>query len=173
MLQQSYFWEKLHGDKILIWQEDSIVFRKIEDKFLKYDYVGAPWENHRVGNGGISLRSRQTMLRCIKYFIPNQENIIKLFEMYGKLIQLNKNEMEKHKLNRYFEEIINEDCHFTKILDLYKFGSIAPFEIANEFSVEHVKYANPCCAHQFWHTYKDNWKEWMLGNLKQISLKEN
>lgn len=32
-----------------------------DDAFLAYDYIGAPWKNHRhaVGNGGFSLRSRK------------------------------------------------------------------------------------------------------------------
>jgi hypothetical protein len=35
-----------------------------DDEFLKYDYVGAPWPwhtNHRIGNGGFSLRSHALM----------------------------------------------------------------------------------------------------------------
>jgi predicted O-methyltransferase YrrM len=39
------------------------------DEFLKYDYIGAPWKatahytdkNHRVGNGGVSIRSKRLM----------------------------------------------------------------------------------------------------------------
>ncbi len=35
------------------------------DEFLKYDYIGAPWEFHsdsfRVGNGGFSLRSKRLL----------------------------------------------------------------------------------------------------------------
>jgi hypothetical protein len=35
-----------------------------ENRFLDYDYIGAPWPHfdfHRVGNGGFSLRSRRLM----------------------------------------------------------------------------------------------------------------
>lgn len=29
------------------------------DEFLEFDYVGAPWPNGEVGNGGLSLRSKR------------------------------------------------------------------------------------------------------------------
>jgi hypothetical protein len=31
------------------------------DEFLEYDYIGAPWEDGTVGNGGFSLRSQRLM----------------------------------------------------------------------------------------------------------------
>lgn len=50
------------------------------DEFLKYDYVGAPWsknchflpqgEKYRVGNGGVSIRSKKLM-HLAKQYAPN------------------------------------------------------------------------------------------------------
>lgn len=65
--------EYVKGDFALIVHNDAYVLRphKWEADFLKYDYIGAPWQpgvhftpegvNVRVGNGGFSLRSR----RCL------------------------------------------------------------------------------------------------------------
>lgn len=43
---------------------------KWQDEFLKYDYIGAPWqwfpEDRRVGNGGFSLRSRRVTDLCLE-----------------------------------------------------------------------------------------------------------
>jgi len=40
------------------------------EAFLEYDYIGAPWpqfdDDHRVGNGGFSLRSRKLLEACSK-----------------------------------------------------------------------------------------------------------
>ena len=47
----------------LIIQHDGFVLNAgaWTDDFLKYDYIGAPWPNRRVGNGGFSLRSKKLM----------------------------------------------------------------------------------------------------------------
>jgi len=65
------FWEQVRGEKVLFFQIDSIMCsnspHKITD-YLKYDYIGAPW-NHReprVGNGGFSLRSKNKTLILLK-----------------------------------------------------------------------------------------------------------
>ncbi len=64
------FWEKVKGQKALIFQTDSLLLRSGIDEFLKYDYIGAPWrkpkENQWVGNGGLSLRTVKKMLEICK-----------------------------------------------------------------------------------------------------------
>lgn len=64
------FWEKVKGQKALIFQTDSLLLRSGIDEFLEYDYVGAPWrkpkENQWVGNGGLSLRTVKKMLEICK-----------------------------------------------------------------------------------------------------------
>ena len=78
LLLSPLFWESLHGDKILIYQEDSILFHSDINKFLKYDYIGAPWPKKQVdnskfvGNGGFSLRTRNLMIYILsKYSITD------------------------------------------------------------------------------------------------------
>ena len=60
------FWKKVKGDKVFTFQLDSILLRSGIDEFLDYDYIGAPWrkpkEGSYVGNGGLSLRTRDVML---------------------------------------------------------------------------------------------------------------
>ena len=44
-----------------------------DEKFLEYDYIGAPWKDYgqlnRVGNGGFSLRSKKLIDFC-KHIVP-------------------------------------------------------------------------------------------------------
>jgi hypothetical protein len=62
------FWNLLSGEKILIYQEDSGIFKKNIDDFIRFDYIGSlNWCG--IGNGGFSLRTRQKMLDII-----NQHN---------------------------------------------------------------------------------------------------
>ena len=75
------FWKGIESDKILVFQTDAITFKPLNKKFLEYDYIGAPWKRHickknkvAVGNGGLSLRSKQMMLSIIKQNIPRKKN---------------------------------------------------------------------------------------------------
>ena len=68
------FWNKVHGENILIFQTDSAINsnRRYDiHKFLEYDYVGAPWKNDKYtngigGNGGFSFRKKSKMIEHIK-----------------------------------------------------------------------------------------------------------
>ena len=75
LLYSKSFWESIPTEIILIFQTDSIICSKHKDlinKFLKYDYVGAPWVNGGVGNGGLSLRNKSKMIEILNQCsIPN------------------------------------------------------------------------------------------------------
>ncbi len=64
------FWEQVKGKKVLMFQTDTLLLRHGIEEFLKYDYIGAPWtkpkENKFIGNGGLSLRTREVMLDISK-----------------------------------------------------------------------------------------------------------
>jgi len=52
-------------EMFLVFQTDTMISSKYKDwiyDFMDYDYVGAPWANGDVGNGGLSLRRRSKML---------------------------------------------------------------------------------------------------------------
>lgn len=133
-------------EKALIIQDDGIIIRKGIERFLEYDYVGAPWadipdnkyikENlttNLVGNGGFSLRNIQTM--------------IEICEKYGD----NKLECFYNNMNR-----IPEDVFFVKYLD--KVGAKVPNrEEATYFSMEQVINVNCLGFHKFWvyHPYHE------------------
>lgn len=61
-----YFYSLIPTETFLLFQTDSMILNPSKlGKFLKYDYVGAPW-NHGVGNGGFSLRKKSKMLEIIR-----------------------------------------------------------------------------------------------------------
>jgi hypothetical protein len=70
LLKTTDFWEKVNGKKILTFQTDSILLRSGIDEFLEFDYVGAPWKKSKdgyfVGNGGLSLRTKDRMIEITK-----------------------------------------------------------------------------------------------------------
>ncbi|MEM0354268.1 MAG: DUF5672 family protein [Thermoplasmata archaeon] len=131
LLTSKDFWNKFVGEKILIIQDDACIFRNNIDEFLEYDYIGAPWNPNRrvnelnVGNGGLSLRSKNVMLKVIDKvkFDPSKD--------------------------------VYEDMYFSKYIINLKIGKIAPFDIAKKFSVQDVKYDKPFGGHCFWFCYEN------------------
>lgn len=73
LLTSKEFWNQIDGENVLIFQTDSCICSGNKDrlnKFLHYDYVGAPWNwrRNKVGNGGFSLRKKSKMLEIIAKF---------------------------------------------------------------------------------------------------------
>lgn len=73
LLTSVRFWEHFKDyNRVLIFQHDSEILRFGIDEFLEWDYVGAPWLfQHKGGNGGLSLRNPQIMLKCIEKYPYN------------------------------------------------------------------------------------------------------
>ena len=63
------FYDCIPTEIFLMFQTDCMIFKEnklLINDFLKYDYVGAPWDwNQSVGNGGLSLRRKSKMLEVI------------------------------------------------------------------------------------------------------------
>ncbi|CAF3571361.1 unnamed protein product [Rotaria sp. Silwood1] len=121
------FWKKVRGEKILLFQIDSIMCSNSPHKiidYLQYDYVGAPWDiswytddrKYLVGNGGFSLRTRRKILELIA-LIP-------------------------------YDRRKPEDVWYAQNLHRVN-ASIAPVHIAKTFSVESIYYERPVGIHRF------------------------
>lgn len=134
LLCSTEFWNLFHGDKILLYQEDTCLFQSNIHEFLKWDYIGASWPAHsnhnvkNVGNGGFSLRTRQSMLDVIK---------TKPHTDYGD---------------------IAEDVYFTKVLIEQNLGIVANVEAADLFSTEY-KFHPHCLGSHCFFLYNPYWKQ--------------
>ena len=68
---QPEYWEQMHGDRVLVFQADSVpcsgTIYKISD-FYNYTYIGAPWcfLNLRGGNSGLSMRNKTAIIDLLK-----------------------------------------------------------------------------------------------------------
>jgi hypothetical protein len=125
LLCSKQFWNLFTGDKILIYQEDTFIFKSNLMDFIEWDYIGAPWVNNKdslkVGNGGFSLRSKKTMLDIVDN-IPNIDYIA-------------------------------EDVYFSKNID--KYGNLSDFISALKFSSEYLCNNNSFGSHCFFfYNYK-------------------
>lgn len=64
------FYSHIETDIFLVFQTDSMIIaenKHLINDFLKYDYVGAPWADKVVGNGGLSLRNKHKMIEIINH----------------------------------------------------------------------------------------------------------
>ena len=108
---------------------------------MKYDYIGAPWpknqddNNKSVGNGGLSLRTKETMLKVI-------DKISILDTKY--------NESTKNFIKNCNLVTPPEDVYFSKNIIDYKLGIVANYETAKKFSIETQYHPNPFGGHNFW-----------------------
>lgn len=106
---------------IMVIQYDGFVLnpQAWNDEWLKYDYIGAPWEFYsdgmQVGNGGFSLRSKRLhdVLMLDDSIVPINDKVIK-------------NKEEDHNICRLYRKYL-ENTHGIKF---------APVEIARQFSIE-------------------------------------
>ena len=122
------FWKKFESfKKILIFQGDTMIYKYGIEKFMKYDYVGAPWPTSldtitRIGNGGFSLRSVLPVINCIENY--DKINI-------NKYLQYDQNH---NKLGKQPEDIVFS-------YGMKQFGYKLPdVNIAKHFAVETVEF---------------------------------
>jgi len=141
------FWDLFIGEKILIYQEDSCIFKKNIADFLEWDYIGAPWiksyNKNGVGNGGLSLRTKQCMKDVIKT-ISIEDTIYNESILNNMIIS-----------NMY---ILPEDVYFTLNMLIYDIGRLADWDTASEFSSEYIYNPNSLGGHAFW-LGNNNWKD--------------
>jgi len=149
LLADIKFWDLLHGTKILIYQEDSILFKNNIHDFIKWDYIGAPWQKHQndtltlVGNGGLSLRTKQCMIDVI-----HKQNI--------NTISVNSSTINCMKYGGL--TICPEDVYFCKTMETYNIGKISDWNTASNFSTELILNLNSLGGHNFW-ACDSNWKD--------------
>jgi len=139
------FWNLLNGEKILIYQEDSIIFKNNISEFLKWDYIGAPWpenninKNLNVGNGGLSLRTKSVMIEIIKRISMNKTSNTEYLKLTN-------------------STVLPEDIYFCKNMKDLKIGLLADRESAYNFSTETFVNLDSFGGHSFW-LNDFNWKD--------------
>ncbi len=140
LLMSSQFWETMSTwDKVLIIQDDGVLLQKGVEKFLSWDYIGAPWVDTQenayikqhvnpelVGNGGLSLRSIRAMID-----ITTSCNDQKKQLFYHNLIR------------------IPEDVYFVKQLVAQDY-KVAPHSVAAQFASEQIMTPSCLGIHKCW-----------------------
>ena len=157
LLLTTKFWNLFKGEKILIYQSDSLIFKSNIDEFLYYDYIGAPLNSScilaesNVGNGGLSLRSKKTMLDVL--------NHINCDKRYSKIA-------EDYKI-KYKLDNIPEDIYFSQNIQKLKLGIVADESFGEKFSFVNNNNNDINCfgMHAIWQ-FTDNWYNIIQSYMK-------
>jgi hypothetical protein len=163
LLSSSNFWNLFSGSKILIYQEDSFIFKNNIEDFMEWDFIGAPWPTNtndtpnRVGNGGLSLRTKQIMLDIINKVSIHNTHV---------------NESTKIYMNQNNLTICPEDVYFSLNMQNFIIGKVAPFDIAFKFSSESLDNQNSFGGHNFWIS-DPNWIKRIQKNLNLFNYTSN
>jgi len=134
------FWERFYGNKLLFYQEDTIIFKNNIHDFLQYDYVGAPWNLESnpnfpsVGNGGFSLRNRNMLMEILRNRLEITDTNF-----------ANK----KHKSGEILDNI-PEDIFFSLSMLKLNIGNVPEAVVASYFSTENIVNRDSLGGHQFW-----------------------
>lgn len=159
-LSSAPFWQQLTGDKVLIYQEDSCIFRTNINEFLQWDYIGAAWPltnndtPNRVGNGGLSLRSRQCMLDVIA-----ARGIMDTSYNSSTVAYMTANGLT----------VPPEDVYFSKTMQELGIGTVAPWKDAVRFSTESILDKNSFGGHNFWLCDPRGWTSRIIYNNVQLA----
>ena len=100
LLVSKDFYNKIPTEVFLIFQTDSIIckeYKNLINKFIKYDYVGAPLKAKLVGNGGLSLRRKSKMLEILDNCEYKNEPEDVYFSIACHKIDVNKPSYEESK----------------------------------------------------------------------------
>ena len=164
MLLTKEFWNLLHGEKILIYQEDSFIFKNNINDFLEWDYIGAPFkmdciDGNNVGNGGLSLRSKSKMIEIIE---QNPLSVIDLTVLKP---------IVKRYMSNYCLDTIPEDIYFSTYLQKTGIGKVADFESAKQFSSDTIYNENSFGMHCIWNGCK-NWEKYIKIHYENLSNKD-
>ncbi len=151
MLLSTDFWNLFTGEKILIYQEDTLIFKNNISSFLEYDYVGAPFGPScvtpiNVGNGGLSLRTKSVMISVLNIVNPYS------FSSRSAFTNSYKN---TSKLDKY-----PEDVYFSQVIQDKNIGKVCPYQTSLTFSSEHIFTNEAFGMHCIWFC-NSKWEEYI------------
>jgi len=157
------FWNLFTGNKILIYQEDSFIFKSNIEEFIEWDFIGAPWPKNTndtpncVGNGGISLRTKQIMIDIINKISIKNTSINESTQIY----------MKQNNLTN-----CPEDVYFSLNMQKFNIGRVADFDTAFKFSTESLNNPNSFAGHNFWIS-DSSWLKRIQKNLNLFNYTTN
>jgi hypothetical protein len=150
------FWKLLHGEKILIYDENSIIFKNNISDFLKWDYISSHLpevNNHNntdIGSAGLSLRTKKIMIEIINRVNYNETKLT-----------CSSIDNMRNSDDSFFHR---EDVYFCKNMKSLGIGLLPDINNASNFSTESIVNTNSFGGHNFW-LNDPQWKNRIFENI--------
>lgn len=165
LLLSKDFWNTLSCEKILIYQSDSFIFKSNIHDFIKWDYIGAPFNKQfsfllaqeQVGNGGLSLRSKSVMLDVLDKVDLN-------LNVYSPPVN-------RYKRSRNLDNF-PEDIVFSQNIQTLGIGKVADFNEAKHFSTDMIYEEDSFGMHCMWNGNK-NWDKILDSKISSFIPKND
>ena len=172
LLTSAEFYRAIPTEIHLIFQTDTVILsehRHFLRMFLRYDYVGAPWKNGWVGNGGLSLRNTAKMLEICEQITPEeviQDVVRQVEEQYGTQPAISEILESVCRHSKEEGKILNEDIYFSyqRAVPLSKPDA----SVAQYFSVESMFCETPWGVHAPWKHFNKSELEPLLTRYPEI-----
>lgn len=153
ILKSPEFWRSIDAEKTLIIQNDGILLRPDIEPFMKFDYVGASWVDNvsneyikkritqdLVGNGGLSLRTNEFMIRVCEQFTKEKtwlffKNITQMPEDVYTIYCLKQLEIDKPNLPNFHQGAAfasEEVCNLASI-GIHKLWSYHTYDVIEKY----------------------------------------
>lgn len=151
LLKNNYFWKDMNEEYCLLFQYDSLAFKKFDNKFFSFNYLGARWPEHITqvkniynGNGGTSLRN----INIMKFITSKYD-----YNLHG----FNKN-----------GDDLPEDVYFAKYMDIENLNKV-DFDILDEFSFECIYNEKSTYGHAIYESIDlNNLEEYITNRINKI-----
>ena len=153
----STLWNTIYsvgGKYALLFQTDCLLLKDNVDKYLRYDFIGAPWKkpmhNLKNGfNGGLSLRKVETMIHITSICLPISYEDKDSLQITG---------------------LANEDVYFAyHMFTNEKAFQLPSNDIAKTFSIETIYYNDPIGLHKPHSNIFENYKQYTdLLTIKHV-----
>ncbi len=143
LLLQEAFWAGIAEENILVFQTDTMMFRKLPEHFMNYDMIGAHYlnpheqnKNKQGFNGGFNFRKKSAVLDCLRNVSMED---ISLDRKKAGLAML--------PTVQYLGKVA-EDVYFTSAMNMLS-KRLPSQDIAEQFSTEAVYNVNSIGIHAF------------------------
>ncbi len=137
IMKDPHFWQNIVGEKLLIFQADTLLIEPIDFSMFQYDYVGAPWSRNKFTTFFPVYKDDLSSEKgCVWVTSDHNSDIdYRLIIGNGGLSIRNRSAMEKICLSEPSSKEEPEDVFFSK--GLYRCHAHLPtLEVARRFSCE-------------------------------------
>jgi FkbM family methyltransferase len=134
------FYDTINSDNILIYQIDSLLLKKLDNKYFKYDWIGALWNK-------VTLTQNEEMKKIFNNLLPignggfNIRNIKKCKEIAQKF---------DFKIPLIENKLLMEDNVYSVLLQNFSTAVFPSIQEAADFSVETIANNDPTAIHAFY-----------------------